>query len=229
MPRFFAEIHNADRAVITGRDVSHILGPLRKEVGDELAVRDRQKGYMARIVSIGIEGISLEILYPQELAERSERIVHLGMSLIDLKDMDVLIRNVTELGVSGIHPLIARRSNVRDVGEKRIERWRQIIYEAIKQCERMTVPVLHEPLPLENFLEKTAPSWPCRLVASLSSGISIRDVKDGEVGILIGPEGGFTRDETGDILASGFMPVHMGKTTLRACTAATTAVGILAL
>jgi len=229
VPRFFAEIDNDDRAVIKGRDVSHILGSLRKGVGDELAVRDRHKGYMARIVSIAPGVISLEILYPQELAKRSARVVHLGISLIDLKDMDVLIRNVTELGVSEIHPLVAKRSNVRDVGEKRVERWRQIIFEAIKQCERMTVPVLHDPLPLENFLEKTAPSWPCRLVASLSSGISIREIKDGEVGILIGPEGGFTQDEMGGILASGFTPVHMGKTILRSCTAVMTAVGILAL
>jgi 16S rRNA (uracil1498-N3)-methyltransferase len=229
LPRFFAEIDNDDRAVITGRDVSHILGSLRKEVGDELAIRDQQRGYMARIISVNTKEISLEILYAQELAERSARLVHLGISLIDLKDMDVLIRSVTELGVSEIYPLIAKRSNVRDVGEKRADRWRQIIHEAIKQCERVKVPVLHEPMILEEFLEKTAPSWPCRLVASLSSDLSIRDFKDGNVGIIVGPEGGFTQDEMGGILASGFIPVHMGKTILRSCTAAMTAVGILAL
>lgn len=229
MPRFFAEIDDRDHAVITGKDVSHILGSLRKEVGDELAIRDRQRGYMARIISAGAQNLSLEILYAQDLAERSARIVHLGISLIDLRDMDDLIRSVTELGVSEIHPLIAKRSNVRDVREKRADRWRQIIQEAIKQCERLKVPVLHEPLIIDEFLWKTAPSWPCRLVASLSSEISVRDSKDGEVGIMIGPEGGFTRDEMEGILASGFVPVHMGKTVLRSCTAAVTAVGILAL
>jgi 16S rRNA (uracil1498-N3)-methyltransferase len=215
LPRFFAKVEDPHHAVIAGRDVSHILGSLRKEVGDELAIRDGQRGYTARIVSVSAEKISLVILSVQELTERSSRRVHLGMSLIDFKDMDVLIRSVTELGVSEIHPFIAKRSNMRDVGEKRADRWRQIIHEAIKQCERREVPVLHEPVTLNAFLEKTAPSWPRRLVASPSSDISIRDFKDREVGIVIGPEGGFTREETEGILASGFTPVNMGKTILR--------------
>ncbi len=229
MPRFFAETDPGGHAVITGQDVYHIMGPLRKGVGDELPIRDHEMGYMGRIVSMNSREISLEILFSQELSERGSRLVHLGMSLIDLKDMDLLIREVTELGVLEIHPLIARRSNVREIGEKRLKRWRQIVSEGMKQCQRRSTPLLHEVSSLNEFLIKTAPSWPCRLVASLESELSIQDCKVTEAGILIGPEGGFTPEEMEKIHVSGFTSVHMGKTTLRAYTAAVTAVGILAM
>ncbi|HDP24365.1 MAG TPA: RsmE family RNA methyltransferase, partial [Deltaproteobacteria bacterium] len=49
-----------------------------------------------------------------------------------------------------------------------------------------------------------------------------------EVGILIGPEGGFSPSEMAMILGAGFTPVSLGNTTLRSVTAALYAVGVLA-
>ncbi len=229
MPRFFAEIREQGEAIITGRDVRHITGALRMKIGDELSIRDRERGYLARITAAGPGGITLEILSSHELTDRGARRVHLGMCLIDLKDMDDLMRCATELGVSEIHPLIAGRSNVRAIGEKRLERWRQIIMEAIKQCERRSIPILHEPLMLEDFLQHIAPAWPYRLVALLSSDTSLGEIRSQEAGILIGPEGGFTDSEMEKILCCEFIPVSMGRTILRSYTAAVTAVALLAL
>ena len=229
MPRFLADIRRQTEAVIEGKDVRHILGPLRRKIGDELFIRDQEKGYRARITDAGPDRITLEILSSQELHERCSCAVRLGMSLIDLKDMDDLIRCVTELGVSEIHPLVSARSNVRDIGEKRMQRWRQIILEAVKQCERRSIPMIHEPRMLQDFLQHNAPAWTCRLVASLSSDACLGDYRGREAGVLIGPEGGFTDSEARMILSSGFIPVHMGKTVLRSYTAALTAVGVLAM
>jgi 16S rRNA (uracil1498-N3)-methyltransferase len=228
VPRFFAEIDGQGRAVVTGSDVRHITGPLRRGVGDELAIRVGEQGMRGRITAVSPRAIVLEILSSQELFDRGPAKVHLGVSLIDLKEMDGLVRRVTELGVAEIHPVVAERSNVRDIRERRSGRWLGIVLEAVKQCERRTIPVLHEPLTLRELLEATAPSWPRRLVASLGSDLPIQEAKAPEVGILIGPEGGFSPRETEAILASGFTPVHMGRTILRASTAAMTAVGVLA-
>lgn len=216
------------RAVVTGKDVHHITGPLRRGLGDELAFRVDEQGYMGKITAVSSRGISLEILYEQELHDRGQAHVHLGVSLIDLKEMDLLIRGVTELGVAEIHPVIAERSNVRDIRDKRSERWRGIVCEAIKQCERKSIPIIHEPMALEALLEKAAPSWGSRLVALASSERSLLEMRSPQAGILIGPEGGFSPREAQAILAAGFTPVHMGRTTLRTATAAVAAVGILA-
>jgi 16S rRNA (uracil1498-N3)-methyltransferase len=229
MPRFFAEIIDKDSAIITGKDARHIKGPLRKKAGDELFIRDHSMGYTARISSISSQKVDLEILYSQELSERSAVRVYLGMSLIDLKDMDQIIRVVTELGVSEIYPLIAERSNIRSVSNKRIERWRCIVKEAVKQCERRVVPCIHEPAPIIQFIRKPPVSWKRRLVASLNSDECIYDYRDDDAGILIGPEGGFTSGELETICARGFIPVNMGSSVLRSVTAAITAVGVLGM
>jgi 16S rRNA (uracil1498-N3)-methyltransferase len=229
MPRFFAEIHPDGEAFITGRDVHHVLRTLRRKAGDELPVRDHEQGYLARITHVSPERIGLEVLSREELSDRGSRRVRLGMALIDLKDMNDLIRTVTELGVAEIHPVVCARSNVRDIGAKRLERWRQIVLEAIKQCERRSIPEVFEPLTLEEFLDRTAPGWPCRLVASLRAETPVSECLGPDTGILIGPEGGFPDTEMERILAAGFIPVSMGKTILRACTAAAAATAVLAM
>lgn len=229
MPRFFAEIQDQDHAVITGKDARHIQGPLRKKIGDELFIRDHTTGYRARISSIAPQQISLEILSSQELNERGTMRVHLGMSLIDLKEMDVLIRMVTELGVADIYPLVAERSNIRTVSDTRYDRWHTIIKEAVKQCERRSIPHIYEPMPLTQWARTIAHAWGCRLVASLDAGHGLSGCNAHDSGILIGPEGGFSSSEMDEILSCGFTPVSMGKTVMRSLTAAITAVGILGM
>jgi 16S rRNA (uracil1498-N3)-methyltransferase len=229
MPRFFAEIQDQDHAVITGNDARHIQGPLRKKIGDELFIRDHTTGYRARISSIGPQQISLDILSSQELSERGTIMVHLGMSLIDLKEMDVLIRIVTELGVADIYPLVAERSNIRTVSDTRYDRWNTIIKEAVKQCERRTIPHIHEPMPLTQWICTIANLWESRLVASQDAEYCLSECKAHDTGILIGPEGGFSASEMDEILSCGFTPVNMGKTVMRSVTAAITAVGILGM
>lgn len=229
MPRFFAELEDAFSAVITGKDARHIQGPLRKRIGDELFIRDHVKGYKARIASISSRKIGLKILSTQELYERGITKVHLGMSMIDLKDMDLLIRAVTELGVVDIYPLIAERSNIRTVTKSRRDRWNTIIIEAVKQCERSVIPRIQEPLPLRGFIHSTISSWEMRLVASQSAEVSMYECTAQETGILIGPEGGFSPAEMEEIIQCGFTPVTMGRTVMRSVTAAITAVGILGM
>jgi len=229
MPRFFAEIEDEDHAVIKGKDARHIQGPLRKKIGDDLFIRDYATGYSARISKIAGQKIDLEILSAQELLDRGTTTVHLGMSLIDLKDMDGLIRMVTELGVADIYPLIADRSNIRSLSGTRCDRWNTIIAEAVKQCERRTIPRIHEPLPLMQGIRTIASAWECKLVAFQNADTSIRDCKAQETGILIGPEGGFSSLEMDEMLSCGFIPVRMGRTVMRSLTAAVTAVGILGM
>jgi 16S rRNA (uracil1498-N3)-methyltransferase len=113
MPRFFSDVQGPT-ALITGKDVNHITGPLRKQIGDELLIRDAGQGFRARITSISKADVSLDIIERQELEDRGSRQLHLAVSIIDLKDMDDLMRLVSELGVASIHPVIAERSNIRD-------------------------------------------------------------------------------------------------------------------
>jgi 16S rRNA (uracil1498-N3)-methyltransferase len=230
MPRFFAEITHFPVAVIHDLpSVHHISGPLRKRKGDEIDIRDMLKGYRARIVSIESRQIVLEILTEQDLMDRFSATIHLGMCLFDLKDMEDAVRYSTELGVSSIHPVVSERSNIRSISESRYKRWQAIVLEAVKQCERKSIPVLHRVESLEKFIHSTCRSWGVRLVAIQDANEFISAYKEQDMGVLIGPEGGFTSKELDMILPEGFIPISLGNTTLRAVTASIAALSILGL
>lgn len=227
MPRFFAEIIDATQAVIRGKDVGHIAGPLRKKPGDTLSIRDTHNGYAARILRMQPREIQLEILRHEDLPERGQRIIHLGVALIPPADMDTIIRFTAELGVADIQPVVCTHSNIRRINDARLRRWGEIIAEAVKQCGRRTVPSVRDIMDLAPFVSCAPERWPTRLIALADGPTGIWDIDTDEIGILIGPEGGFTPREIELLLETGFKPVHMGRTPLRTVTAALTAVAIL--
>jgi len=229
MPRFFAEIIDSQHAIITGGDARHISGPLRMKAGDEILIRDAIQGYRARIQSVSMHEIQVTVLEVDELKNRSDRIVRLALSLIDPKDMETAIRLAAELGVAEIQPVIAARSNIRTVTQKRYARWNDIILEAVKQSQSRTVPAVYPPQSLEAFAleSQVAPGW--NLIACQDASCSLRDVLNHDVRILIGPEGGFTESELSLLEQHTFKPVNLGGTTLRSVTAAITVAAVLGL
>lgn len=228
MPRFFAEIESEHEAVIRGKDVAHITGPLRRRVGDMLSIRDARRGFQARIEAISRREIRLGIVKAEDLEDRSPRRIQLGIALVAPKDMDEIMRLSSELGVHDIYPLLAERSNFRQITQARRKRWEDIIHEAVKQCERRTIPRLHPAQDLVSFLREAPTLWPKRLIALKDAPNGIGEIGGGDdVGIIIGPEGGWTRAEAALALEQQFVPVHMGRTTLRAVGAAVAAVAIL--
>lgn len=227
MPRFFAEIIDTTQALIRGKDVRHIAGPLRRRAGDMLSIRDAEQGYAARILGFNPHEIRLEILATEDLEDRSARRIRLGLALVAPQDMDEIMRLCSELGVHDIHPLVAEHSNFRAITAGRRQRWEDIIMEAVKQCERKTIPCLHPQMDLTTFVQGAPSLWPTRLVALQHAEQAITGISEDDVGILIGPEGGFTTAEVTLALKQGFVAVHMGSTTLRAVGAAVAAVAIL--
>lgn len=142
---------------------------------------------------------------------------------------DEVVRQVTELGVDHIVPLISDRTLLRPSPNK-LERWRRIAAEAAEQSERLTVPIISEPIAWLDWLSTESQdlryfcvarqSAPSLLSASLSTQAAFIEV-------AIGPEGGWTEDECQRAIAQGYRPVTLGTNILRAVTAAVTALAIL--
>jgi 16S rRNA (uracil1498-N3)-methyltransferase len=227
MPRFSADV-SGPTATISGRDVKHITGPLRKRSGDEILIRDGTQGFRAKITGITKNEIILEIIERQVLCNRGNILLHLGISLVDIREMDDAIRLTAELGVESICPVIAERSNVRAISQAKLKRWEDIIRETLKQTQRRTLPVLESPVALPEFA-KSSLMFRNRYYASIDGDMGIMNIKDEEMCFLIGPEGGFTEKETGLLNECGYTPVNMGKTTLRTLAAAVAAASILCI
>lgn len=131
-----------------------------------------------------------------------------------------LLEKATELGVQRITPLITARS-VRE--RIRHDRWQAILISAMLQSGQCWLPLLNEPMSLENALkEGTAQKLIAHCIEDEPSRTPVtKALKCGaDTQIFIGPEGDFTPAEVTLAKASGAVPVSLGGNRLRTETAA---------
>jgi 16S rRNA (uracil1498-N3)-methyltransferase len=143
--------------------------------------------------------------------------------------MEWAIEKCTEIGVSRIIPLIARRSDAHLIAaaSKRRERWLRITKQAAEQSRRAVVPEILSPMRLQD-LEEALPGVTTRLVlaetlaGAQEAGLTdiLQSSSTGEAILAIGPEGGWTEEELAWFRGAGWMAVSLGQTILRAETAA---------
>lgn len=146
------------------------------------------------------------------------REVTLFISLIKRDNLEFVLEKATELGVLRIVPIEAARSEKKGINRERSEK---ILREATEQSGRATVPILDDEISFQNIFKK----YQMSLVAFDPRGEkSAREYFNtntaGPVGVVTGPEGGFTEDELALFSAHGIPLVATGHTILRAETAA---------
>lgn len=144
--------------------------------------------------------------------------------------MDYCVQKATELGVTRIVPLVARRSVVRldaAKAERRTVHWRAIAVSASEQSRRTRAPVIERPCDLQAFLARSA--RPPLAVLDPDEGAALGSWQVGAdgVAVMIGPEGGFDADELDAIAAAGAARWRMGPRILRTETAGPVALALV--
>lgn len=158
--------------------------------------------------------------------------VALGLPLLKGERFEWALQKGCELGADAFHPLALERCEVR-IEERRSaarhRRWRRIVLEAAKQCDRVPPPAAHPLGGLEGFLAATG-DFDLKIVGYLGEdAISVKEALSRAAGgkadgplraaILTGPEGDLTDEEAGRAMDAGFLPVSLGPRILRADTA----------
>lgn len=193
---------------------------LRMDVGDILVAFDG-RGEEAVCILAQLEKKSA-VLSVSEYRKGvvPARNVTLFMALIKRDNFEFVLQKATELGVSRIVPVQTARSEKKGVNRERSER---ILREATEQSGRTTVPMLDDEIRLVDVVKK----YDVTLVALDPRGtLSARDAQSmtlDNVGIIVGPEGGFTEEEISFFNEYQIPIVCTGKTILRAETAAVVA------
>jgi 16S rRNA (uracil1498-N3)-methyltransferase len=222
--------------ILDGKEHHHLARVARFKKGDEVWLFD-DEGLRVRAVveTIGKESSQLRILGRSDGEEPTSRCrIILGQSVIRPGNMDFIVQKATELGVASIVPLLTSRAlgGREEREERKEERWRRIALEASKQSLRPSPPKVESWLKLETFLE-----MPCsgrRLFLSEKGGRLLGEILTSageapeEVRLLVGPEGGWTEDEVSALEKHGYESVSLGRTIVRAETAAICAVGMIA-
>jgi len=139
-----------------------------------------------------------------------------------------MVRQLTQLGVDRLIPLHTARSVVTPRGGK-LERLRRGVIESCKQCGGNFLMRIEAPEHLETLLNHGENDFKC-IAAPGANGVSVSKADFGmarRVLILIGPEGGWTREELEATGTAGFRAWRLGPHVLRVETAAAAAAAIV--
>jgi len=144
--RWIADEVLGNRAVLTGEHADHLVRVLRARVGQEFDIAEGAVVRRGRIVSIGEGRIDFELR--EEIAATAAANLTLLLAIFKFDRMEWAIEKCTELGVTRIVPVIARRTDAHlaSAAPKRAERWRRIALQASEQSRRTTPPEIAVPV-----------------------------------------------------------------------------------
>jgi len=235
--RWIADTWTETTATLTGEQAEHLARVLRAEAGQIYDVVAGGFLHRAEITSVRQPGTgnNAEVIFSlhEELESDVALPLHLLLAIFKFDHMEWAIEKATELGVSKITPIIARRSekHLAQAAAKRVDRWRRIALEASKQSRRTTIPEIAEPVSLAAALKAEDSSL--RLLLSeteqqntLAAAIT-PEMSRSDIALAIGPEGGWTAEEMTLFSSHEWKHITLGPRILRAETAAISAIAIV--
>lgn len=191
---------------------------LRFRIGQQVVLFDgKQHERLYKITELSKTEAHL-VLVTDFVRKLPKRNVYLLWSLLKKDKNDWVLQKGTEIGVSHFLPLLADRSEKTGFNHERAER---IITEAAEQCGRGDIPMVREPMhvsvAIDQLQDKVA------LYICEQDGDDSLDEKILDMGVLIGPEGGWSDDEKALFQDKGIRHINLHDFTLRAETAAVVA------
>jgi 16S rRNA (uracil1498-N3)-methyltransferase len=204
-------------------DEAHHLRVRRVQADDAVSVRDGA-GLVAggRVRREGDTWV-VEIEQADTAARPAALVLAAGAG--DRDRFGWLLEKASELGVTAVVPLETARTGgvATKLRGRHLEKLRRQALEAIKQSGAPWAVHVEEPVELDQFLETESPG--VRWLADVAGAAPPGTIRNEQVTVIIGPEGGLTAEERDRVLAAGYHPVRLGTHTLRFETAAIVAAG----
>ena len=240
--RWIADEVHGDIATLTGEHAFHLSRVLRAQVGQEFDIATGNAVRLGRITSISDNRV--EFALGKEVVGKCSAQLTLVLAVFKFDRMEWAIEKCTELGVTKIIPLIARRtdSHLAGAASKRHERWQRLARQACEQSRRAAAPEISLPVKLKELGSAgVSPALPAAgdtaarriVLAESDTDARLRDLlrsgsaeRPSEVVLAIGPEGGWTEEELKWFRESGWAAASLADTILRAETAAIVAVAL---
>lgn len=223
---------------ITGSDCNHIKNVLRMGVGDTLLISCGGASHLCEIDSIEGESVTAKIIEENYQSGELPVNIHLFQGLPKGDKLELIIKKCVELGVSTVTPTEMTNCVVKlepKKKESKVVRWQSIAEAAAKQSKRSVIPTVNGVLSFKEMLEKIRNMDLFLVPYENKDGMAatkeaLSQIRAGmNIGILIGPEGGFNEKEVAEAMAAGGVPISLGKRILRTETAAIAAVAMCML
>ena len=233
--RLSDEIDSNGELILTSNESHYLSRVMRMRSEDLLEVIDG-KGHLwnAKIVEKKTIKLTNGLDKPRKVVVRQRPLIGIAV-VIPKKGFENFLQMSCEIGVDIIQPLISKRSVVKECNNEKIIRFQKIIQEAVEQSERLWSPDLKQVLTFSNWINDLP--YEAQIGFATTRIQNLQDCvnwlvgipnKVNQVWVVVGPEGGWNKDEEALAFNSGLSGVSMGETILRTSTAAVSACQLMA-
>lgn len=224
-----------DVMVLTGDEAWHAAKVLRLKAGSNIQVVSAN-GQAAEACVVCADPTEVTVRLLSAIERTSEPPIHitLAQGLAKGDKFDYVVQKAVELGVHTIIPLVTEHCVVKyDAAKKQQKqaRWQKIAAEAAKQCHRLSVPVVQEILSFSELWMQERSNYTTLFFYEQEDKLGVKQILQQSMQqsflLIIGPEGGFSKNEVAGARERGAHVVSLGPRILRTETAATTALAIV--
>ena len=210
---------------IKDENFNHIKNVLRMKIDDELIVSCKETGnsFLCKISEIGENKIVCKIVEERESTEPAVE-VSLFQGIPKSDKMELIIQKNVEIGINKIYPVEMKFCIGKIKDNKKITRWQTIAEAAAKQSKRNIIPTIENSISFKEMTE-VLKEYDLALVAyENEEKTNIKEVLQQnpdakKLAIIIGPEGGISKEEVENLVSNGAKEVSLGKRILRTETA----------
>ncbi len=231
MRKFFTDFEyeeGIETLTIRDEEAKHILKVLRFKVGDRFIISNyNDQSFESEIINADLKFCVVKLLKQVDITNKSNINITIFQGYPKFDKLELIVQKLTEIGVREIVPVLTKRVNGKvDVRKFKLDRLNKIAKEACKQCGISSIPTINVPIKLESIDLRSLDKYDLIIVPYEKEEMSLKNVlKDKinenikNIGVFIGPEGGFEDQEIKYIQSLGGKSVSLGKRILRTETA----------
>ncbi|MCT7373902.1 16S rRNA (uracil(1498)-N(3))-methyltransferase [Chelativorans salis] len=227
---YLADDLSPEAEVETTREQAHYLAHVMRmrEGGQVLLFNGRDGEWLAQIGALSKKSARLFVREQTRLQTPQPDLLYCFAPLKQGR-LDYLVQKAVEMGAGDLQPVVTQHTQVPKLGLPRLQ---ANVIEAAEQCGVLSIPAVHEPIKLDRLVadwEEDRRLVFCDEDASTNDPLeALLALRDARLGLLVGPEGGFSEAERKMLRALPFVvPIPLGPRILRADTAAVAALALI--
>lgn len=227
-----ADLKVGEELKLDKAQTNYLLNVMRKKEGDKFVLFNGRDGaFLSEIADAHRKGATIDLV---ELAAEQSPASDLWYFFAPLKSarLDYMVQKATEMGVGHMQPILTQHTQTNRI---KIDKMRAHAIEAAEQCEILNVPQVHEESTLDKLLDAWESDHKDRILIFADeeapiegAAKSLKEIEGKPIGLIIGPEGGFSEGERELLRGKPFcLPISLGPRILRADTAVVAALAII--